>query len=151
MAKGETCVLTNMCMIYDGNGNVLVQDKINPDWPGMTFPGGHVEYGESFVLSVIREIKEETGLDIQNPVLCGVKQFLKLDGARYIVFLYKTNQFSGELRGSGEGAVFWIPFADFDRYTWVPDFEDMLSVFLNDKVGELYYYRENGELKHEFF
>lgn len=46
MAKGEICVLTNMCMVYDDRGNVLVQEKINPDWHGMTFPGGHVESGE---------------------------------------------------------------------------------------------------------
>lgn len=151
MGREENCVLTNMCIVYDGNGNVLVQDKINPDWPGMTFPGGHVEHGESFSLSVIREVREETGLDIQNPVICGVKQFLNRDGSRYIVFLYKTNQYSGELRGSREGDVFWIPIADYDRYICVSDFEDMLSVFLNDNVRELYYYRENGEWKHEFF
>lgn len=151
MAKGEICVLTNMCMMYDDRGNVLVQDKINPDWHGMTFPGGHVESGESFAQSVIREIKEETGLDIVNPVLCGVKQFLRLDGRRYIVFLYKTNQYSGELRSSEEGRVFWIPVADYDRYTWVPDFADMLAVFQNDEISELYYCRENGALKHEFF
>lgn len=44
MAKKEQVVLTNMCMICDG-GNVLVQDKRNPGWPGMTYPGGHVEPG----------------------------------------------------------------------------------------------------------
>lgn len=151
MAKVETCVLTNMCMVYDGDGNVLVQDKINHDWHGMTFPGGHMEHGESFVMSVIREIKEEIGLDIQNPVFCGVKQFLKLDGTRYIVFLYKTNRYSGELMPSEEGNVFWLPIADFDRYTWVPDFADMFSIFQNDEVSELYYYRKDGELNHEFF
>ena len=151
MAKGEICVLTNMCMVYDGNGDVLVQNKINPDWHGMTFPGGHVEYGESFAQSVIREIKEETGLDIVNPVLCGVKQFLKLDGTRYIVFLYKTNRYSGELKPSKEGDIFWMPLADFYKYTWAPDFADMLAVFQNDDVTELYYYRENGTLKYAFF
>ena len=63
MAKKESCVLTNMCMVYDGD-RILVQDRGNPDWPGITFPGGHVEPNESFVRSVIREVKEETGLDI---------------------------------------------------------------------------------------
>ena len=28
---------------------------MNPNWPGITFPGGHIEPNESFVESVIRE------------------------------------------------------------------------------------------------
>lgn len=54
MAREEKCVLTNMCMVYDGN-RILVQDRMNPNWSGITFPGGHIEPKESFVESVIRE------------------------------------------------------------------------------------------------
>ena len=54
MAREEKCVLTNMYMVYDGN-RILVQDRMNPKWPGITFPGGHIEPKESFVESVIRE------------------------------------------------------------------------------------------------
>ena len=54
MAREEKCVLTNMCMVYDGN-RILVQDRMNPNWPGITFPGGHIDPKESFVESVIRE------------------------------------------------------------------------------------------------
>ena len=46
--------------------SLLSIDK-RKDWPGFTFPGGHVEDDESIVDSVIREVKEETGLNIQNP------------------------------------------------------------------------------------
>ena len=60
MSKYEKIELTNMCMIYDNNGNVMVQDKINQSWGGITFPGGHIEKQESSVDSVIREVKEET-------------------------------------------------------------------------------------------
>ena len=96
MMREEKCVLTNMCMIYDGT-RILVQNKVNPEWPGITFPGGHIEPNESFVLSVIREIKEETGLDISNVKLCGIQQWTQQDGKyRYLVFFYKTNTFSGQ-------------------------------------------------------
>ena len=65
MAKAESAIFTNMCMVTDGVGNVLVQDRRNPNWPGATFPGGHVEIGESFVESVIREVREETGYIVE--------------------------------------------------------------------------------------
>ena len=56
MDRSEKTVLTNMCMIYDDDGNVLVQDRRDSDWGGITFPGGHVEKGESFTDAVIREV-----------------------------------------------------------------------------------------------
>ena len=145
MARTETCVLTNMCMIRDGS-RILVQDRKNPDWPGITFPGGHVEPGESFVDSVVREVKEETGLDVADVRLCGVKQFTKRDGSyRYIVFFFRTDTFSGELKSSDEGEVFWIERDDLCRYTLANDFEYMLEVFENDSLSENYYWPE-GDL-----
>lgn len=147
MAKLEKAVFTNMCMIYDDAGNILVQDRKDPDWPGITFPGGHVEPGESFVESVIREVREETGLTIENPVLCGSKQFQTRDDARYVVLFYKANRFSGELRSSDEGEVFWIPRNTLTDYTIANDFEDMLRVFESDDLSEFYYYKEDGRWK----
>ena len=146
MAKSETAIFTNMCMIYDDAGNILVEDRLNPDWPGITFPGGHVEPGESFVESVIREVWEETGLTIENPVLCGVKQFQTLDDVRYVVLFYKTNRFSGQLKSSDEGKVFWIPKNTLTNYTLVDDFENMVKVFETDNLSEVQYYRRDGKL-----
>ena len=105
MSRAERVILTNMCMVYDGD-RILVQNKVNDDWTGLCFPGGHVEYRESFVKSVIREVKEETGLTIYEPRLCGVKQFYTEKDERYVVFLYKTDRFEGELVSSDEGEVF---------------------------------------------
>lgn len=135
----EKTILTNMCMIYDHKGNILVQDRLNSDWPGITFPGGHVEKEESFVHSVIREVKEETGLDIQNPILCGIKQFQTRDHIRYIVLLFKTNQFDGIIKSSREGNVFWIQRSQLLQYSLAEDFDKMLDIFDNDKLSEFYY------------
>ena len=148
MARSEQAIFTNMCMVYDHSGNILVQERLDPNWPGLCFPGGHVEPGESFSASVIREVWEETGLVIEHPVLCGVKQFQTIRGnERYVVLLYKTDRFSGELRSSEEGRVFWIPRDTLRQYTLVDDFEKMLSVFESDQISELFYYREDGHLQ----
>ena len=144
MARSETVVLTNMCMIYDGQGNILVQDRLDPDWPGVTFPGGHVERGESFVGSVVREVWEETGLTIERPQLCGVKQFQQTDGVRYIVLFFKTSRFSGELTSSEEGEVFWIKRSELGNYQLADDFEDMLKVFESEDISEFYYEKVDG-------
>lgn len=144
MSRMEEVELTNMCMICDGKGNVLVQDKKNhPTWHGWNFPGGHVEKGEYVTPSVIREMKEETGLVIENPKLCGIKEFHKLkDGKRYIVFLYIADKFSGELKSSSEGDIFWYPLAELHLSEKLIDgFREMLSVFTTDGISEVFYER----------
>jgi 8-oxo-dGTP diphosphatase len=129
-------------MICDGAGNILVQDRKDPDWPGICFPGGHVEPGESFVASVIREVREETGLTLRDPVLCGTKQFQTNKGERYVVLFYKAGTFSGQLQSSDEGEVFWLSRQELENVTLCPDFWDMLRVFEEDTLSEFYYYKQ---------
>ena len=147
MSRAEQAIFTNLCMVYDHSGNILVQDRKDPSWPGLCFPGGHVEPGESFVESVIREVWEETGLSIETPKLCGTKQFQTKKGERYVVFFYKTDRFSGALKSSDEGEVFWIPRTDLHKYTLCDDFPDMVRVFEEDDLSEFFYYTENGDWK----
>lgn len=134
-------------MITDGD-KVLVQDRKKPDWPGICFPGGHVEPKESFVESVIREVYEETGLKIIDPVLCGTKQFQDEADARYVVFFFKATRFSGELRSSREGEVFWIDRKDLPRYPLSPDMLEMVRVMEDANLSEFYYYKEDGGWKY---
>ena len=149
MAKEEVCILTNMCMVYSGS-KILVQDRKNPNWPGITFPGGHVESKESFVESIVREVKEEPGLNISNVRLCGIKQWTHREGKyRYIVFFYKTDTYSGELKSSDEGEVFWIEKSDLGKYALAEGFDGMFEVFDNDDLSENYHWFEHNEWKME--
>lgn len=150
MAESEKVILTNMCMICDGN-KVLVQDRVDKNWQGLTFPGGHVELHESFTEAVIREVKEETGLTIFAPQLCGIKQWPEKDSVRYIVLFYKTNQFEGVLKSSSEGEVFWMELEEFKNAELARDMADMLKVFLDDDKSEFYYYQDDidGKWKYE--
>lgn len=148
--REEMVTLTNMCMVYDNEGNVLVQDKVGKGWSGLAFPGGHIEKGESFVDSVIREIYEETGLTIEKPRICGTKDWEREDGSRYVVVLYKTNKFSGELKSSEEGEVKWMSLEEMKQGNLAGGMADMLRVFLEDDISELHYMgKVNGEWKYK--
>lgn len=107
------------------------------------------EEGESIIESVIREVKEETNLDIKSPKLCGLKQWQNADGSRYLVVFCKTNQFSGELQSSEEGEVFWIKRNELNKYKLSNDFEDMIKIFEDDSLSEFYYYKENDKWQYK--
>lgn len=143
----DKATFTTMCMVYDGNGNILVQDRNAHNYPGVTFPGGHVEKDESFTECAIREVKEETGLDIETPVLCGIQNGQD-KRSRYIVLFFKTDKFSGNLQSSDEGEVFWIKREELENYNLAQDFIEMIKIFENDNLSEFYYYEENKEWKY---
>ena len=142
MSRIEKVEFTNMCMICDGN-KVVVMDRQKPDWPGVTFPGGHVEEGESFTDAVIREVREETGLAIRSPRLCGIKDWYE-DKCRYVVLLYKASVFEGELVSSDEGKVWWADIDELPKLKLSLDMRDMLRVFDEDDLSEFFYY-QNGD------
>lgn len=105
----------NMVKIYNKKtGQVLVLDKVKKyGWEGLTFPGGKVEFGESFVDSVIREAKEETNLDIKNPKLVGIITWISDEG-KDVGLIYETTDFYGELvEENREGRLFWMDYEEF--------------------------------------
>jgi 8-oxo-dGTP diphosphatase len=124
-------------MIQDGS-RVLVEDKISKWANGIIFPGGHVEEHEPVVDSVIREIKEETGLDIEAPRLCGIKEWINEDGSRYVVFLFRADRFTGELKSSSEGRVFWMEKDEVLRSNWIWHLDDLMKIFSDGDYSELY-------------
>ena len=137
MHRTENVELTVLCLIQDGN-RILLQNRVKKDWQGYTLPGGHVEPGESFVDAVIREMKEETGLDILKPRLVGIKQF-PIDDGRYIVLLFKTESFSGQVVSSDEGEMEWVECDRLSEINTVDDLDDLLRVFNNPDLTEFQY------------
>nr|WP_314609410.1 8-oxo-dGTP diphosphatase [uncultured Lachnoanaerobaculum sp.] len=146
MSRKSEIELTNMCLICDGN-KVLVQEKVGTK--GLVFPGGHVEEGESLFESVVREMKEETGLTIENPKVCGFKDWIQEDGTRYVVLLYKTHKFTGELKSSDEGRVFWIDRADIDSANLIWNMKELLEIFDTDLYSEFFFKIKDGKYKGE--
>jgi 8-oxo-dGTP diphosphatase len=142
MHRAKRIELTNLCLIYDGD-KILVQEREWRGEKGIIFPGGHVEDGESMLAAVTREMKEETGLTVLDPVICGLKQFYKKDGARYVIFLFKATKYCGELKSSDEGEVFFIDRDEIECYKQTMHFDSLLRVFDDEKTSEFQYIRED--------
>ena len=141
--RTEQVELTVLCLIHTED-SYLLQDRVKNDWKGYALPGGHIEPGESRVDAVVREMKEETGLTIKAPRLCGIKQF-PIEGGRYIVFLFETDQFEGELVDSDEGKMYWVKKSELLNVNLVDDFNELIEVMLNDTLTEFRYVVENDE------
>lgn len=139
MNRRSEVELTNMCLVYNDT-EILVQEKIGTNHEGgLVFPGGHIKSGESLRDSIIREVKEETGLQISNPQPCGYKDWIQEDGTRYIVLLYKTNQYTGKLRSSEEGKVFWLDRKDIQEANFIWNMRELLRIFETDDYSEFFF------------
>ena len=146
MERKSQIELTNMCLVCDGT-RILVEETRGTSYPGgLIFPCGHVEKDESLRDSVIREIREETGLTIRNPKMCGVKDWIEKDGTRYLVLLYKTSQFEGELKSSEEGRVFWLDRKEVPQANLIWNMRELLEIFDTDDYSE-FFFRDDEKVR----
>lgn len=98
---------------------------------------------------MIREVYEETGLKVANLELCGLKQWQQEDGVRYIVICYRTNSFSGELRSSREGRVFWTTVPEMMNMRLASGMKYMIHLFTDKEYSEHIVRQIGGEWVNE--
>lgn len=132
--------ITNMIMVQNPETkDVLVQRRVKY-WCGITFPGGHLEDGESLYDSAVREVKEETGLTVKSLKYCGmVHWFNNENGDRYFVHFYKTTEYCGELlEATDEGEVFFTSLESIKTMNLSPNFDKYIPMFLSDEHSEIF-------------
>jgi len=142
----ETVKLMNMCRIFDKKtGKVLVQERVK-DWGGVAFPGGKIEKGEPIVLSVKREVREETGLEIDNLKICGIKDWYDNEKQeRHLILLFTTSTFTGKLLDeTKEGKNYWINEESIKDLKIADDFDILLNIFNDKKLNEMIYIENKG-------
>lgn len=146
-------ILVNMCILHNPQtGCVLVQDKIHPVWGGISFPGGHVEPGETITASVVREMQEETGLTVENPRLCGVVRWNPPGRAQKVLYLFSASCWQGTLLpGTREGEVRWMNQQELKKQRLAPNMEVFLRLYQEETLTEAYTEQENNAAEQFIF
>ena len=124
--------LYNMCLIEDPETHrVVALDKVSSPFAGITLPGGKVEQGESIAASVIREVREETGLSVSRLRPAGLVDWVNPHtGASWLLFLYRTETFSGKLlTRTHEGRVFWADASTFTDGPLSPNMDVFWQIY----------------------
>ena len=104
--------LATLCYVMDGDKTLMLyrnkkkNDYHEGKWNGL---GGKFEEGESPEECAIREVKEEAGLLVKNPIMKGFITFPMFDGVDdWYVFIFVFKEFEGQLIDSNEGHIEWI-------------------------------------------
>lgn len=119
----KTISLTIMCMVTNEKNEILVQNRLKNDWPGINFPGGHVEDNENIMDACKREMKEETNLDVFDLECKGYYEWNNIEpGIRHLSILFRTSSYKGTLKSSSEGEMFFVKAEDFPKYKQANDF-----------------------------
>lgn len=119
--------MKNSAICYINNGDkylmlhrVKKKNDINEGkWIGV---GGKFEKDESPEECIIRETKEETGLDLKRVVLRGIVTYVNPDWETEYMYVFTSDDFSGELIECNEGDLEWIDKKDLFKYNmWEGD------------------------------
>lgn len=133
----------NMVMVHTED-QVLLLDRQHDDFSGYIPPGGKVDFPESLTASAIREVKEETGLDVWNLEYKGVQHYVNEEqNVRYLIFYYVTDSFSGTLlTESREGNPSWFQKSDAMELPMQDVVRTVFPLFFQEGTFELYLHAE---------
>jgi len=139
---------TNVCYIINNKNQVLLQKKARGfgagKWNG---PGGKIENGETPEEGTIREVKEETNLDIRNLKKAGKIEFIfteNYDSNNY-TYIFVCKDYEGNPKDMGEGELRWYNILEIPlEKMWDDDKYWLLQVLKGEKVSKRFYFDKNG-------
>lgn len=109
--------VSQKAIIFDREGKILVLRRSGtaPSNPGKwDFPGGDLEFGEDAIGGIIREIREEAGLEVKNLNLFDVESHINKEGDFWVTIAYIAKAVSDKVILSYEHDEFkWLTAEDF--------------------------------------
>ena len=110
---------------------LLIRRGVEPSKGKWSLPGGSVEWGEPLTDAVKREVREETGLEIEVGTVAGVFDLI-IEGAdgvsyHYVIIDYFARPIGGELRAGDDASdARWVPLGELDSYDLTPHLRERL-------------------------
>ena len=143
-------ILATLCYIQHAGQTLMIHRIKRADdihlgkWNGL---GGKFEPGESPEECVIREVREESGLELRQPCLCGLLIFSGFKGNDWYVFVFSARQFGGKLKENEEGYLEWIPDAQLESLALWPSDHIFLPWIREGKFFSAKFVYEGDEMK----
>ena len=139
--SGKSIPTTRVSVIVttDDKQILLVKHRKGPRqyW---VLPGGRLEYGETFQECAVRELQEETGLDVAVDKLVFVSEAIAPDRSRHIVNVYLTAHVTGGVMKVGNEPVLagvdYVPLTELERCTLYPPVGQQILDNLHNNFGE---------------
>ena len=116
------------------NGRILLEKRKGEPGKGKwSIPGGLVELGERAEQTVIREVREETNLEVESPELIDVVDSITFDeGGRikyhFVIIDYFVKLKGGTVKAADDAAELkWVPFSEVGKYDLTRTFKEFFE------------------------
>lgn len=106
--------------------------------------GGHIERDEDPLTGAIREMQEETGLDVANVRLRGIIHVDAGADNGILVFVFTAEARSRDFKDSDEGRLEWVPLAQADEYPLVEDLPVLLPLLFDAPSSQLPFFAHSS-------
>jgi len=142
-----------LCFITHGDELLLLRGAPNKRiWPNKyNGVGGHVEADEDIYTSALREMCEETGLDVEDVRLRGIINVDTAQETGIIVFVFTARASGRDVQPSAEGMLEWVRQDQFAALDLVEDLPELLPRVLAMRPDDApffarYHYDEHDRL-----
>lgn len=126
-----------LCFVTHGNDVLLLRRAHHKRvYPGLyNGVGGHLERDEDPLTGAVREIQEETGLNLEGVRFCGAIHVDAGASNGILVFVFHAQAASRDLVNTDEGTLEWVPHDRLDDLPLVEDLPLLLDRILDSEPG----------------